>query len=121
MTLRIEGACRVCGACCRNLIVVHRGRPVTSIDSFEKLKRRNPQYVNFRCVGSDQERGYLYFTCSLLRDDNTCSNYDNRPAMCRRYPFIPMFKLGGKLLPGCGYRVTWGNAFHRLFEKALRR
>jgi hypothetical protein len=32
-----------------------------------------------------------------------------------------MLKLGGKLLAGCGFEVSYGTAFEKAFSKALRK
>ncbi len=117
--LRIEGSCRQTGNCCRNLILVDRGKPVTSQAAFEKLKKKFPVYEMFQPNGSQTEEGYLRYTCTNLRADNKCGIYESRPALCRRYPHSEMVQLGGGLLPGCGYRIVPEKGFDELLNKAI--
>ena len=121
--VRIEGACKMRGNCCRNLILVDRGRPLASLRRFRRLARREPEFAMFVPREEVYEDGLLRFSCQNLGGDGRCQIYQERPDFCREYPVPEMFKVGGELLPGCGYRVVRGESpaepFARVFEREL--
>ncbi|MBN1521467.1 MAG: YkgJ family cysteine cluster protein, partial [Candidatus Aureabacteria bacterium] len=102
----ITGTCLQCGKCCRNIILFHRGKPVRSIKKFEKLVKKNPFYSHFYLTYKNPENGCLYFSCDRISSDNLCSDYVNRPEICKKYPQSEVFEYGGNLLPGCGYSLS---------------
>ena len=103
--IRFEGACRRCGTCCRNLVLLDNGTVVSSESQFRRLLKRKPDYACFEPLGCTDSDGWMYFSCSRLGPDNLCRDYDRRPDICRRYPNAGMIRRGGKLLDGCGYRI----------------
>ncbi len=123
--MRIEGACKMRGNCCRNLILVDRGRPLASLRRFRRLARRETQFEMFVPHDKEFEDGLLRFSCRNLGGDGRCQSYSERPDFCREYPVAEMFEVGGELLPGCGYRVVRGGSpvvpFAAVFERALGR
>ena len=122
--VRIEGACRMTGNCCRNLILVDRGRPVRTERQLRRLRRRQPEYKMFQPHGAPPAEGHWRFRCRNLGPDNRCQIYQSRPEICRRYPSPELFRRGGSLLPGCGYRVVHdppkGEAFEQLLGRKLQ-
>ena len=115
-----EGECACCGACCRNLILVDNGRPVRAMSQFEKLRKRKPAYSRFKPLEQDSPDEFLYFKCTMLGDDNKCTDYNNRPDICRHYPQKAMLRHGGKLLDGCGYYIKGKKSFARELERAQK-
>lgn len=104
--VRIEGACRMTGNCCRNLILADAGRPVKTARQFRRLLRREPTYAMFEANEASAPDGWMRFHCSNLGADNRCTIHATRPDICRRYPQVEMFEKGGSLLAGCGYRLV---------------
>ena len=109
--IKIIGGCITCGKCCRNLILISKGKPVKSLSQFEKLVKKKPFYNHFNMVSKDKEHGYIYFSCDKLGSDNFCSDYENRPDICRNFPSKNMPKYKGKLLPECGYKIIPSKSF----------
>ena len=103
---KIEGACKQSGNCCRNLILVHRGKPIDSHDGFRHMAAGDREARMFVPRESISPDGLLRFSCKNLGSDNRCAIYATRPQMCREYPSASMFERGGSLLSGCGYRVA---------------
>jgi len=116
--MHIEGSCKMTGNCCKNLILLNAGNPVTSEKAFKKLVRRIPEYKMFIPNGDVTEEGYLRYTCSNLTSENKCGIYANRPEICRRYPDPRMLKYGCGILPGCGYRIVPKESFESLLKDA---
>ena len=116
---RIEGACKMTGNCCRSLILVDRGRPICSRKGFDALVKREPYHDMFVPREEPDDEGRLRFSCRNLTDDHRCGIYDTRPHFCRSYPEPRMFRLGGELLPGCGYQFVWENDFEQLLDNQL--
>lgn len=115
----VEGHCLMTGNCCRNLILVDLAKPVRSRKQFEKLCAEEPyhrMFVPHKNVSSD---GFLRFSCNNLGEDNKCSIHESRPEMCRRYPDSRILKLGGELLPGCGYRIIPEKSFSGFLDDEL--
>ena len=104
--VRIEGACRMTGNCCRNLILVDDGKPVKTARQFRRLTRKQRSFQMFQPNEEPSPDGWLRFRCSNLRSDNQCGIYETRPDICRLYPQAEMFAKGGSLVAGCGYRLV---------------
>lgn len=123
--IRIEGACKMRGNCCRNLILVDGGRPLASLRRFRRLARREAKFEMFVPHDKEFEDGLLRFSCRNLGGDGRCQIYSDRPDFCREYPIPEMIEFGGALLPGCGYRVVKSDSpaepFATVFERALGR
>jgi uncharacterized protein len=115
----IEGACKMTGNCCRNLILVDRGRPVRTRKRFDSLVRRQPYHEMFVPREEPDIDGRLRFSCRNLTNDHRCGIYDTRPDICRSYPEPRMIELGGDLLPGCGFTVVPEKDFEQFLEEQL--
>jgi Fe-S-cluster containining protein len=128
--VRIEavGTCNQCGACCRVLTLEQSpeelqataavtkvlGIPSDAIFAAEhwhlltreEAARRNPFYVH--CLPAD---AHLY-RCDQLGQDGRCTAYDERPLVCRGYPW---YGEAPRLMelpdPDCGYGIDQVLAF----------
>ena len=118
---KIEGECLQCGKCCQNIILFHRGRTIKTIGQFEKLVKKNPFYEHFNLIYKDKKNGYLYFSCDKLGSDGKCTDHENRPEICRKYPRSKIFFYGGNLLQGCGYYIKPEKTFSKILKKELKR
>ena len=98
----VEGACRRCGNCCRNMCLQADGGILTRPEQFEALCAEDPRFGRFRVTGRTAT-GVLLFTCSLLLEDR-CAAYADRLQLCRNYPRPGTWLAGHDLLPGCGFR-----------------
>ena len=87
--------CRRCGKCCRDLVFndsgIQRGLTLlpeeTGLFPEEKLRPyfgfgRRPYDPRFKILAYQ----LTTMDCPYLKD-NQCTNYENRPASCRQYPF----------------------------------
>lgn len=119
--VRVEGACKMSGSCCRNLILVDRGRPLGSLRRFRRLARRDREFRMFVPREEVPGDGLLRFRCQNLAVDGHCQIHPRRPEFCRDYPSIAMFERGGSLLTGCGYRLIRGASDRATFEDAFER
>ena len=70
--------------------------PYNSIDEAEKMY---PEYIQLLKEKVD-EKVYFYH-CPKVTDDNRCSDYENRPQICRDFPDNPLSILPAK----CGFRA----------------
>jgi Fe-S-cluster containining protein len=121
MDKKCEYECSKCGNCCRL---------ATSEYSYEQLKQRamrgdkfsrdfvsvfvpfkndeearlaNPEYFKLLDEIMEDQKVYYYYCPKLV--GNTCSDYENRPSICKDFPHNPL-----KLLPStCSYNA-WKNA-----------
>ena len=115
MDKKADCECNMCGECCRLAVSEY---------SYEQLKQRaargdkyskefvsvfvpyeseteaksvNPEYFELLNELVEDAKTYYYY-CPKLKD-NMCSDYENRPDICKEFPYNPM-----KLLPSkCSY------------------
>ena len=126
MDKKNEYSCTKCGNCCKLAVSSYnpmqlkqmaiRGdkyaREFSSIyipyESEEMAEAVCPEfYAKLKDLMDVNERLYFYY-CRKLGADNLCSDYENRPDICKDFPLTPL-----KVLPDtCGYM-----AWHNLVEK----
>ena len=121
MDKKCEFECSQCGNCCRL---------ATSEYSYEQLKQRaargdkfskdfvsvfvpyateeeaklaNPEYFALLAEVTEDQRVYYYYCPKLV--GNMCSDYENRPDICKDFPHNPL-----KLLPSTCSFNAWKNA-----------
>ena len=116
-------SCNQCGDCCRLAVSeysyeqlkqrAYRGDKFSEdfISVFvpykteEEAKKANPEY--FDTLGDLVEDKTYYYYCPKLKD-NLCSDYENRPNICKEFPHNPL-----KLLPSrCSFN-SWRNEIAR--------
>ncbi len=119
---RPQSLCKMCGKCCR---VVTTSLPYEKLckmrdendsgacdflslfepfDSVESARKVDEETVDniinlLEQDGNFPDEGITFYTCKYLRDDNLCSNYENRPRLCRYCPSTPWSIVP----PGCGF------------------
>ena len=96
----IVGKCKKCGKCCNYMYSVD----TYTEEEFKIMQNIFPTYKRFYIKGKD-EFGNLIFACKLVTPDGLCSDYKNRPRMCRKYP-VKRISYPAKLHDGCGYKVN---------------
>jgi|GEM_PF-2557688 len=105
------GSCNQCGKCCTNIYLVYRQQTIDSINMFEDIKAKNPEYEYFKPLLQESDGNGLLFQCIHLQSDNNCGIYQNRPSFCRKYPSEHSLLMGGKLAEGCGYQFRLLQSF----------
>lgn len=99
----ISGACAHSGYCCQNMQLVVKGKSLDDLVAFEQYKLKYPAYSRFMpSLNSDQT--IRQFSCKCLSSQNLCTDYQNRPSVCRQYPFSTFFQFD-YIRSGCGYKV----------------
>ncbi len=69
-------------------------------DSKEDVRKINPDYIEM--LEKAAENDVYFYHCPKVTEDNKCSDYENRPQICKDFPDNPL-----ALLPKfCGY-VKW--------------
>ena len=127
MEKKNEYSCAKCGGCCKLAISEFspmqlkqkaiRGdkyaREFSSIyvpyESEEMAEAICPDYYNkLKNIMDENERLYFYY-CSKLGADDLCSDYENRPDICKDFPLTAL-----KILPDtCGY-LPWHESVSKL-------
>jgi hypothetical protein len=114
------GQCNCCGSCCKNISIKHGKKIIQTPEQFEALQRKFPVYRMFRIM--DNADNGLIFQCVYLNDETgKCTNYENRPPICRNYPHEVIFKLGGSLADSCGYYFKPLKPFNRVLTEVQNR
>lgn len=99
-----SGSCNQCGKCCTDIYLVYGHQTINSIEMFEDIKTKNPEYQYFKPLIQQNDGNGLLFQCIHLQSDNSCAIYNDRPSFCRKYPSEHSLLMGGKLAEGCGYK-----------------
>jgi len=99
-----SGSCNQCGKCCSHIYLVYSQETITSVEMFEEIKAKNPEYQSFKPLLNESDEHGLLFQCTYLQADKTCGAYDSRPDFCRKYPSEQSILMGAKLAEGCGYK-----------------
>ncbi len=127
MEKKNEYTCGKCGACCK--LAVSEYSPIqlkqrairgdkfakefsqiyVPYESEDMAKAICPEYYDkLYDIMDPDERLYFYY-CSKLGADDLCSDYENRPDICRDFPMTAL-----KVLPDtCSY-LPWHNAVEKL-------
>ena len=72
----------------------------------EEAKLANPEYFELLSEIMENERVYYYYCPKMI--NNECSDYENRPEICKEFPHNPL-----KLLPStCSYNA-WKNSMSK--------
>jgi len=96
----IVGECKKCGKCCSYMYSFD----TYSEKEFKIMQFIFPSYRRFYLKGKD-EKGNLIFACKYVTEDGSCSVYENRLPMCKKYPARKIY-YPGKLHEGCGYKIV---------------
>ena len=71
-------------------------------NSKEEARKIYPEYIEL--LEENGENEVYFYHCPKLTEDNRCSDYENRPQICRDFPDNPL-----SILPkSCGYK-EWKN------------
>jgi Fe-S-cluster containining protein len=111
------GACNQCGKCCSNIYLVYGQQTINSLEMFEDVKTKNPEYEYFKPLPTQSDPDGLLFQCIHLQPNNTCGIYNNRPTFCRQYPSEHSILMGGKLAEGCGYQFRLLRTFQDVLKE----
>ena len=99
----IAGACQHSGNCCTGIRLYSDNKPFKTVSDFEKKCVSDKGYKRF--IPFSKGSGSLLFHCSCLDTTNRCSDYENRPMICRQYPYS-LFVGSDFIHDACGYRVA---------------
>ena len=119
-TIMVTGNCHGCGRCCSAICLEGDEGWLRSEKSFQRIVDKYPEYGRFTVIGRDTQ-GFLLFRCTWCTAEGTCSAYEERLPLCRRYPESSLVFAGGRLLPGCGYRFAEVVPFEKVLRRELKK
>lgn len=122
LSRRPQELCHMCGRCCR---VVTTSKPYSELlslqaegdegaceflkifvpySSIDEARKIDAELVDnvielLKQDGNFVEDNMTFYGCKYLLDDNRCSIYEGRPALCRHCPSTPWSIVP----PGCGF------------------
>ncbi len=122
LNLRPQSLCKMCGRCCKvvttstpypKLLEMFENGYEPAVDflsifepfkSVEDARKADAGVVDniialLKEDGNYNEDELTFYTCKYLQEDNKCSNYENRPKLCRHCPSTPWSIVP----PGCGF------------------
>ncbi len=100
ITYRIEGECRKCGRCCRQI----HAYGLKNQKELKFMQYIFPWYKRFFITGID-ENGELILSCIYLGEDGLCSVYKKRPFVCKNYP-AKKISFNAEMIDGCGFKIV---------------
>lgn len=118
--LAVTGSCHCCGNCCRALNLEGPHGWLRSAVAFASLVDRNPEFSRFEVTGKDS-CGYLLFRCRRVDADGLCTDYEDRPSVCREFPHKDLLFCGGMLPTGCGYKFIEIKSFHHVLIGKMKK
>ena len=108
--------CKKCGACCR--LAISEFSPAALLEKASKGDKFAKEFIStFSPVSEDDAKSQFglyvdlinesgekvfYYNCKKVTEDNLCSDYENRPSICRDYPDNPVQMSH----PTCAY-IGW--------------
>jgi Fe-S-cluster containining protein len=101
---KLEGSCKKCGKCCRDIHLKIDPRLLNNRFTRELVIRWISWLFRFYLKRIDHERNYLVFGCRNLTENGTCGDYRWRPNVCRNYPLVDFFDEPA-LFDTCGYKA----------------
>lgn len=69
-------------------------------ESIEEARRIYPDYVSLIEEQFEDDNGIVFYHCPKIGSDNLCTDYENRPQICRDFPTNPLVVFP----PACAYR-----------------
>ncbi|MBR1943430.1 YkgJ family cysteine cluster protein [bacterium] len=109
--------CKMCGACCRLAISefsptqllekASRGDKfakefISTFSPYNDVSEAEKQFKLYVELLKESGEQVYYYYCKKVTEDNRCSDYENRPAICRDYPDNPIQMLH----PTCAF-IGW--------------
>lgn len=99
-------ACKKCGKCCIRMVIntgPHRIKTQLKNAKSEEERNELKKLIENIIFIEKEEKGRWWITCRKLQLNKKgqfiCTDYENRPDMCKKYPY------GGKgTIKGCGYK-----------------
>jgi len=113
----LQGECKKCGRCCRNIVFFAYDKPIKDNSVYEELRKTNKR-LNYFFLSGKNEKGELLFTCKSLLSDNRCKHYFLRSLYCRKYPLVKSLTTGEYLTPPeeCGYKIVLNKTFDKFIK-----
>jgi Fe-S-cluster containining protein len=120
--MELTGSCNGCGACCRVIMLEQSPEEVRQIatltrvlgipsdhqfaaEHWRPLTRDEAMQLNAFYTSRLAPEAHLY-SCDRLGADGRCTAYEERPIVCRGYPWYEQPPRDTALAdPDCGYRV----------------
>jgi hypothetical protein len=116
----IQGACKQCGSCCKNINLCEAGKWVSKKSHFQKMVAENAEYARLTITGKNK-KGTLIFSCTWLDANNHCKDYDNRLDICQMFPNKMVITNQGEIPEGCGYSIRIHRSFDVVLKNTIRR
>ncbi len=116
--------CKMCGACCRLSISefspvqllekASRGDKfakefISTFTPYEHEEDAQKQYPLYYDLLKESGEKVYFYHCKKVTEDNKCSDYENRPSICRDYPDNPIQMLH----PTCAF-IGWHESIQKI-------
>lgn len=116
--------CGMCGACCRLAISefspaqllekASRGDKfakeyISTFSPYENVEEPEKQFPLYIELLKESGEQVYYYHCKKVTEDNKCSDYENRPSICRDYPDNPIQMLH----PTCSF-IGWHESIQKI-------
>jgi Fe-S-cluster containining protein len=118
-------SCQKCGTCCKlassefsyeelkqkaqngDKFAVEFTGVFVPYENKDDAKKIYPEFVDMLLKKLGKDEQVYFYHCPLVTKENTCSNYENRPQVCKDFPNNPLVIFP----PDCGY-CEWKEDVH---------
>ena len=107
----------MCGKCCQEVCLYVGSKWLRTEKQVRKEAIKNPYLNHFKIFGKTDD-GFLKFTCTRLNENGTCSDYEGRPLLCKKFPTTSIYFQHGQLPEGCGFRMSTEMDFEKVLDDA---
>jgi len=101
---KIVGKCRRDGRCCKDIGIIAKPWIIKYKYIFKMVLWWYTRVYPFCFKYYIEKENILIFGCTKLNNDGTCSIYNRRPSICRRYPIVSYFEKP-VLFDDCGFKT----------------
>ena len=92
----IDGKCKKTGLCCSKLMLFNKGVQIKS--------NKENHYKMF--IPTETKRGVEFSCKKFNKESKQCSDYKNRPQLCKDYPYSSFLNFDW-IRQGCGYQLKY--------------
>lgn len=116
--------CGLCGACCRLAISefspaqllekaskgdTYAKEFISTFTPYNDLSEPEKQFKLYLDLIKESGEKVFYYHCNKVTADNKCSDYENRPSICKDYPDNPIQMLH----PTCNF-IGWHESIQKI-------
>tara|TARA_A100001015_G_C14994186_1_gene715418 strand:- start:1435 stop:1914 length:480 start_codon:yes stop_codon:yes gene_type:complete len=114
----IKGGCKHSGNCCHGIMLYDGQQSIDSPQHWDQFLKKFPSLHSFKPTVKFGK--ITAFDCTSLTCNNRCDRYQDRPSICKNYPYS-FFYQHGYIYDACGYSVERNQQKYNWLLPSLKR